>query len=84
MPATDQLPSPLLGVLLDHVLRTEALALEGLRLQANVHSGLLGGNVEELVQTAEKRAYQRAEAMLTHLLESNAIPNPTRLPPITA
>jgi hypothetical protein len=64
--------SPLLRVLLERVLRTECLALEGLRLQAKVHNGLLGGDVEQLVQTAEKRAYQRAEVLLEQLLAAIA------------
>ena len=64
--------SPLLRVLLERVLRTECLVLEGVRLQALVHHGLLGGGVEELVQAAEQRAYHRAEALLTQLLAATA------------
>lgn len=74
-PAT--LDNSLLHVILARVLRSECLALEGLRLQAQVHKGLLGGDVEELVQTAEKRAYQRAEALLGQLL---AAPAPSTSP----
>jgi hypothetical protein len=59
-------------MLLERVLRTECLALEGLRLQAQVHNGLLGGEVDELVQAAEQRAYHRAEALLTQLLAATA------------
>jgi hypothetical protein len=66
------LTNPMLHLILERVLRTECLALEGLRLQAKVHNGLLGGEVEELVQTAEKRAYQRAEALLEQLLAATA------------
>ena len=62
---------PLLSTILEHVLRAEALALEGLALQAKVHVGLLGGDAHDLVQTAEKRAYLRAEAMLQQLLPPN-------------
>ncbi|RZK27661.1 MAG: hypothetical protein EOO63_12940 [Hymenobacter sp.] len=67
----------MLHVLLERVLRTECLALEGLRLQAQVHHGLLGGDVEELVQTAEKRAYQRAETLLTQLLAATTPSTPS-------
>jgi hypothetical protein len=67
-PTPSTLDNAMLHILLERVLRTECLALEGLRLQAQVHHGLLGGDVEELVQTAEKRAYQRAEALLGQLL----------------
>jgi len=59
-------------MLLKRVLRTECLALEGVRLQAKIHNGLLGGGVEELVQAAEQRAYDRAEALLTQLLAATA------------
>jgi hypothetical protein len=71
-PAT--LDNSVLQAILERVLRTECLALEGLRLQAQVHQGLLGGDAEELVQTAEKHAYQRAEALLAQLL---AAPTPS-------
>ena len=64
--------SALLHVLLERVLRTECLALEGLRLQAKIHNGLLGGEVDELLQAAEQRAYQRAEILLTQLLAATA------------
>jgi len=72
---------PLLHALLLYVLRAETIALEGLCLQAQAHSGLLGGNVAQLVQAAEERAYQRAEAMLAHLLAADGR-RPT--PPATA
>ena len=62
----------LLHVLLERVLRMECLALEGLRLQAKIHNGLLGGEVDTLVQAAEQRAYQRAEILLTQLLTATA------------
>lgn len=58
----------MLQTLLQHVVRAEALALEGLALQARVHAGLLGGDAEELVLAAEKRAYARAERFLHQLL----------------
>ena len=64
----------LLPAILHHALRAEALALEGLRLQARLHHGLLGGQAEELVQLAETRAYHRAEAMLADLLAAAALP----------
>lgn len=64
--------SALLHMLLERVLRTECLTLESLRLQAKIHNGLLGGEVDELVQAAEQRAYQRAETLLTHLLAATA------------
>ena len=70
MSATDAFDQPLLRAILTHVLRTEAIALEGLVLQARVHNGLLGGDTEELVQSAEKRAYQRSEAMMQQLLKT--------------
>jgi hypothetical protein len=54
------------------VLRTETLALESLLLQAKMHSGLLGGDVQQLVQEAETRAYQRAEVLLKQLLTATA------------
>lgn len=60
--------SLLLRPILHHVLRAEMLALEGLAMQATVYAGLLGGNASELVEVAEKRAYQRAEALLQQLL----------------
>ncbi|MGI4742669.1 MAG: hypothetical protein ACRYG7_46515 [Janthinobacterium lividum] len=63
----------LFPVILHHALRAEALALEGLRLQALMHQGLLGGEAEELVQLAETRAYHRAEAMLADLLAAAAL-----------
>jgi hypothetical protein len=40
-------PSPLQRVLLERVLRMD-LALEGVRLQAVIHHGLLGGEVDDL------------------------------------
>jgi hypothetical protein len=58
--------------MLAHVLRTEMLALESLLLQAKLHSGLLGGDVQQLVQEAETRAYQRAEVLLKQLLAATA------------
>lgn len=64
----------LFPAILHHALRAEALALEGLRLQALLHQGLLGGQAEELVQLAETRAYHRAEAMLADLLAAAALP----------
>lgn len=73
MPPTRAIPeSSLLRVLLERVLRTECLALEGVRLQAIVHHGLLGGEVDELVKGAEQRAYHRAEMLLTQLLAATA------------
>jgi hypothetical protein len=57
-----------LRAILQHVVRAEALALEGLALQARVHAGLLGGDAQELAQAAEKRAYARAESLLHQLL----------------
>lgn len=71
------LANPVLHAILERVLRSECLALEGLRLQAQVHNGLLGGDVEELVQTAEKRAYQRANPLLEQLLAANTSSIPT-------
>ena len=59
-------------MVLEQVLRTECLALEELRLQANIHNGLLGGEVEELLQAAEQRAYQRPETLLMQLLTATA------------
>lgn len=78
--ATSSAPTEqsLLPAILHHVLRAEALVLEGLRLQALLHQGLLGGEVEELVQLAETRAYRRAEAMLADLL---AAAQPSTSPP---
>jgi hypothetical protein len=76
-PPAASLTNSVLHVILERVLRSECLALEGLRLQAQVHHGLLGGDVEELVQAAEKRAYQRAEALLGQLL---AAPIPSTSP----
>lgn len=73
------LEQSLLPAILHHVLRAEALALEGLRLQAHMHQGLLGGEAAELVQLAETRAYRRAEAMLADLLAAAA--QPTTSPP---
>lgn len=62
------LDSSVLRTVRQHVVRAEALALEGLTLQARVHASLLGGDAEELVQAAEKRAYARAESVLHQLL----------------
>jgi hypothetical protein len=64
--------SALLHVLLERVLRTECLALESLRLQAKIHNGVIGGEVDTLVQAAEQRAYQRAETLLTQLLAATS------------
>ena len=52
--------------------RTECLALESLRLQAKIHNGLLGGEIDTLLQAAEQRAYQRAETLLTQLLAATS------------
>lgn len=71
-PPAPTLANPLLCVLLERILRTECLALESVRLQAEVHHGLLGGGVDELVQAAEQRAYHRAETLLTQLLAATA------------
>ena len=68
MPVSAPTQPALLHVVLERVLRTECLALEGLRLQAKIHNGLVGGEVDELLQAAEQRAYQRAETLLTQLL----------------
>jgi hypothetical protein len=70
--AADLTDQPLLHTILTHVLRTETLALESLLLQAKMHSGLLGGDVQQLVQEAETRAYQRAEVLLKQLLTATA------------
>ena len=65
----DNLTHPLLRVVLERVLRTECLVLEGLRLQTQGgYNGLPGGGGEERLQAAEERAYQRAETLLTQLL----------------
>ena len=71
-PTTANPDSPLLRVLLERVLRTECLTLEGLRLQAKIHNGLLGGEVDELMEAAEQRAYHRAETLLAQLLAAPA------------
>lgn len=58
----------MLRTIRQHVVRAEALALEELTLQAQVHASLLGGDAQDLVQAAEKRAYARAESVLHQLL----------------
>jgi hypothetical protein len=68
----DTLVHPLLRAVLERVLRTECLVLEGLRLQTQGgYNGLPGGG-EERLQAAEQRAYQRAETLLSHLLAATA------------
>lgn len=62
---------PLLRAVLERVLRTECLILEGLRLQTQGYNGQPGGG-EERLQAAEQRAYQRAETLLSHLLAATA------------
>ena len=77
----DILPHPLLLVILERVLRTECLVLEGLRLQTQGgYNGLPGGGGEERLQAAEQRAHQRAEALLTQLLAATAAPAATPQP----
>lgn len=65
-------PRPLLHTLLERVLRTECLVLEGLRLQLQGYNGLPGGGGEERLKAAEQRAYHRAETLLTQLLAATA------------
>ena len=65
-------PRPLLHTILERVLRTECLVLEGLRLQLQGYNGLPGGGGEERLQAAEQRAYHRAETLLTQLLAATA------------
>jgi hypothetical protein len=66
---------PLLRVVLERVLRTECLVLEGLRLQTQgSYNGLPGGGGEERLHEAEQRACQRAETLLTQLLAAAAAP----------
>ena len=68
---------PLLRVVLERVLRTECLVLEGLRLQTQgSYNGLPGGGGEERLHEAEQRAYQRAETLLTQLLAAAALSTP--------
>jgi len=59
-------------LVLERVLRTECLVLEGLRLQTQHYNGLPGGGGEERLQAAEQRAYHRAEILLTQLLAATA------------
>lgn len=65
-------PQPLLHTILERVLRTECLVLEGLRWQLQGYNGLPGGGGEERLQAAEQRAYHRAEALLAQLLAATA------------
>ena len=68
----DTLVHPLLRVVLERVLRTECLVLEGLRLQTQGYNGLPGGGGEERLKAAEQRAYERAETLLAQLLAATA------------
>ncbi|AIZ65593.1 hypothetical protein PK28_18440 (plasmid) [Hymenobacter sp. DG25B] len=68
----DTLIHPLLRVVLERVLRTECLVLEGLRLQTQSYNGQPGGGGEQRLKAAEQRAYQRAEILLTQLLAATA------------
>ena len=66
---------PLLAVVLEHVLRTECLVLESLRLQTQgSYNGLPGGGGEERLHEAEQRAYRRAETLLAQLLAATTPP----------
>ena len=76
---TDTLVHPLLRVVLERVLRTECLVLEGLRLQTQGYNGQPGGGGEERLKAAEQRAYERAETLLTQLLAATAAA-PTSIP----
>ncbi len=69
---------PLLPIILERVLRTECLVLEGLRLQTQgSYNGLPGGGGEQRLKAAEQRAYQRAETLLANLLAATGVPTAT-------
>lgn len=73
---------PLLRVVLERMLRTEYLVLEGLRLQTPGYNGLSGGGGEERLPAAGQCAYHRAETLLAQLLAATvAAPPPSQLLP---
>lgn len=75
-------PRPLLHTIFERVLRTECLALEGLRWQLQGYNGLPGGGGEERLKAVEQRAYHRAEILLTQLLttQTDSLTTPDGLP----
>ncbi|MCI1189676.1 hypothetical protein MON38_19820 [Hymenobacter sp. DH14] len=77
----DILNRPLLQVVLERVLRTECLVLEGLRLQTQGYNGQPGGGGQQRLEAAEQRAYERAETLLHQLLAATtAAPASTERP----